>query len=298
LTDAGAFVRRLRGAGGLDAHFTEHEGIFPAAEQVELEILRQAQDEAKGRTVAELGALLDARADALRDIRDEDQGIELATIHGAKGRQWPEVWVFGCDEGQLPHHHALDATPEQEAAGEGVESERRLAYVAFTRAQERLVVCATERTPSRFLSDAGLAPRHPYVPLAPVVTRDTRPRPSQRPAGTRPQPATSRGARIGPDDGRLAKAMDVGLGYAMRTAPTRGIALQTAAAALEQRLIGAPTTSTRMTAGKLLGNVEQLSAEDASGILRRAGIEDDGVLLSRLDAGARTRLARVLRTTA
>ncbi len=298
ITDAGAFVRRLRGAGGLDAHFTEHEGIFPAAEQVELEILRQAQEEAKGRTVAELGALLDARADALRDIRDEDRGIELATIHGAKGRQWPEVWVFGCDEGQLPHHHAHDATPEQEAAGEGIESERRLAYVAFTRAQERLVVCATEHAASRFLSDAGLAPRRPYVPPAPIVTRDTRPRPSQRPARPRPQPATSRGARIGPEDGRLAKAMDVGLGYAMRTAPTAAVALQTAAAALEQRLIGEPTTSTSMSAAKLLANVDGLGVADRAAILRRAGIEDDGVLLSRLDADGRMRLAQALRTTA
>ncbi|HEY1538811.1 MAG TPA: ATP-dependent helicase [Solirubrobacteraceae bacterium] len=297
IAQADRFVSHLRAAGGLDAYFAAYERTFGDAEQVELEILDQIAAEARDRTVSQLSALLDARAHALRDIRDDERGIELSTIHGAKGREWPEVWVFGCDEGQLPHGLALQATAEQTAAGEGLEAERRLAYVAFTRARERLVVCATESAPSRFASEAGLAPKRPYAPPAPVVTRDVRQRRSHRPPRTKAEPRT-RQARVGPADGRLAKAVEIGLGYAMRTAPTPAIALQTAAAALEQRLVGDPTTSAAMTAAKLVANVEGLTAADGAGILRRAGISDDGVLLTGLDDPLRVRLAETLRGSA
>ena len=71
--------------------------------------------------------LLRERTDALRAIRDDDHGIELTTIHRAKGHQWPHVELFGCEENQLPHRRALAATEAEQAAGEGVEAERRLA---------------------------------------------------------------------------------------------------------------------------------------------------------------------------
>ncbi|HEX4344056.1 MAG TPA: ATP-dependent helicase, partial [Solirubrobacteraceae bacterium] len=90
ISQADRFVGHLRAAGGLEAYFAEYERTFGAAEQVELEILDQIAADAGGRTVAELSALLDARAHALRDIRDEERGVELSTIHGAKGREWPE----------------------------------------------------------------------------------------------------------------------------------------------------------------------------------------------------------------
>ena len=106
----------------------------------------------------------------------------------------------------------------------------------------------------------------------------------------------SRRPRIGPQDGRLAEAVRVGLGYALRTAPTRTLALQTAAAALEQNLIGEATTSAKMTAAKLLACVEQLSDADRRLILREAAIGDETVRLRGLDAGARSRLASALRS--
>lgn len=71
--------------------------------------------------------MVQGRTDALRAIRDDEHGIELTTIHRAKGRQWPEVQLFACEERQLPHRHAFEATDEERAAGEGVEAERRLA---------------------------------------------------------------------------------------------------------------------------------------------------------------------------
>ncbi|HWT92193.1 MAG TPA: ATP-dependent helicase, partial [Solirubrobacteraceae bacterium] len=164
ISDAQRFITYLRGTGGLDEHFAEQEATFGDAEQVELEVLEQASVESAGKGVAEYLALLAQRTDALQAIRDDAGGVELTTIHRAKGRQWPHVELFAAEERQLPHHHALDATPAEEAAGEGVEAERRLAYVAFTRAQERLVVTATRTVPSRFLTEAGLQVAQPYRP--------------------------------------------------------------------------------------------------------------------------------------
>ena len=68
------------------------------------------QAEAAGKTVTEYRALLAARTEALLAIRDDEHGIELTTIHRAKGRQWPRVELFACEESQLPHQRALDVT--------------------------------------------------------------------------------------------------------------------------------------------------------------------------------------------
>lgn len=84
---------------------------------------------------------------------DERDQVQLLTIHAAKGLEWPFVFVSGLEEGTLPHEHSL-ATPE------GVEEERRLCYVALTRAGERVYLSWTagrnrgqQRKPSRFLDE-------------------------------------------------------------------------------------------------------------------------------------------------
>ena len=87
------------------------------------------------------------------DPDDERDQVQLLTIHAAKGLEWPLVFVAGLEEGTLPHERSL-TTPE------GIEEERRLCYVALTRAGERLHLSwAGERVrgqklkPSRFLGE-------------------------------------------------------------------------------------------------------------------------------------------------
>jgi DNA helicase-2/ATP-dependent DNA helicase PcrA len=88
------------------------------------------------------------------DDTDEDRDrVQLSTIHAAKGLEWPIVFIAGLEEGVLPHEHSL-VTPE------GVDEERRLCYVALTRAGEQLYLSwAASRVrgkpakPSRFLND-------------------------------------------------------------------------------------------------------------------------------------------------
>jgi DNA helicase-2/ATP-dependent DNA helicase PcrA len=84
---------------------------------------------------------------------DERDQVQLLTIHAAKGLEWPIVFVTGLEEGTLPHERSL-ATPE------GVEEERRLCYVALTRAGEKLFLSwaagrnrGQQLKPSRFLGE-------------------------------------------------------------------------------------------------------------------------------------------------
>lgn len=71
---------------------------------------------------------LDRRAEMQHS--PEAVGVTLASIHAAKGLEWEAVFVIGCSDGLLPLLHA--ESPEQ------IEEERRLLYVAITRAQRRL----------------------------------------------------------------------------------------------------------------------------------------------------------------
>ena len=291
ITDASRFIAYLRGPGGLDEYFTDYEQTFGDTEKIELEVLEQAQREAAGETVAEYAALFQARRDALRGIRDDAAGIELTTIHRAKGRQWPEVHVFGCEESQLPHRRALDVSQEKRTAGEGIEAERRLAYVAFTRAARSLVVHATETAPSRFLSEAGLEPTRPY---------DTPHKPgSRRPLTTRGSPRLPKHVGKGPVAGVLQEAHRVGLAYALRTAPRRSVALEGAAAALEHGLIGRHTASDHMTVAELLEAIEQLTASERVAALNMANLRSgSSEFVARLGSGPRKRLVRALRSLA
>ena len=151
--DAAGFLRALRTTGGLDAHFVEYERLFGGSEQIDIEVLDDAEKEAAGQTVAQYARRLSDRASALLAIRDDQRGIEITTVHRAKGRQWPTVIVFAVDEGQLPHKRALE---DMQHDVDALEAERRVAYVAFTRAQQRLVVLHTKGKESRFLVEAGL----------------------------------------------------------------------------------------------------------------------------------------------
>jgi DNA helicase-2/ATP-dependent DNA helicase PcrA len=85
-----------------------------------------------------------------------DEWVSLRTVHTATGLEFPVVFVAGLEEGIFPHASAVRDE-------RGIEEERRLCYVAMTRAQDRLYLCwARERhrfgsrsygAPSRFLSE-------------------------------------------------------------------------------------------------------------------------------------------------
>lgn len=83
--------------------------------------------------IAELGEERDRRG-RRQAAESGEAGIVLQTIHAAKGLEYDTVFVIGLQEGVLPHKKA---TTKQE-----IEEERRLLYVAMTRAKSRLYLCA------------------------------------------------------------------------------------------------------------------------------------------------------------
>jgi DNA helicase-2/ATP-dependent DNA helicase PcrA len=77
------------------------------------------------------------------DVEPDQDAVALLTVHGAKGREWPVVFVSGIEEGLLPHvRPARPGEPEPDDA-----EERRLTYVALSRCQVQLYLtyCRTRR---------------------------------------------------------------------------------------------------------------------------------------------------------
>ncbi|TMB57138.1 MAG: ATP-dependent helicase [Chloroflexi bacterium] len=94
-------------------------------------------------------------AERLAALRDPQAPLELVTVHGAKGREWPVVIVIGFEEERFPNHRALVGARDPARA---LEEERRLAYVAITRATQRLILAFDPLSPSRFLAEMGYSP--------------------------------------------------------------------------------------------------------------------------------------------
>ena len=74
------------------------------------------------------------------DLTMKPDAVVMMTLHGAKGLEFPVVFLVGMEEGVFPHSRALWEPAE-------LEEERRLCYVGITRAMERLyLTCAELRT--------------------------------------------------------------------------------------------------------------------------------------------------------
>ena len=91
--------------------------------------------------------------------------VTLMTIHKSKGLEQQVVFVMGLTEGVFPHRRSFTMSTEDcPAQPAAMAEERRLAYVAFTRAQSMLfLTCVTryrgtDAIPSRFIDEAGLTP--------------------------------------------------------------------------------------------------------------------------------------------
>lgn len=103
-------------------------------------------------------------ADELASIDEVDDGVVLLTAHSAKGLEWPVVVMSGTVESRWPGRGVVSASaltlpgelvPEAPPAGEAViDEERRLFYVALTRARDRLVLSRARRYPRSFKDEA------------------------------------------------------------------------------------------------------------------------------------------------
>ncbi len=91
------------------------------------------------------------RRAALATIRRDDARLTLATAHSTKGLEFDDVAVVDMDAGRFPSQRTLDDADDPARA---LEEERRLAYVAWTRARRSLTLVYDPAAPSPFLLEA------------------------------------------------------------------------------------------------------------------------------------------------
>jgi DNA helicase-2/ATP-dependent DNA helicase PcrA len=96
--------------------------------------------------------------------------VNLMTIHASKGLEFPVVFIAGAEAGIIPHERSLD----EDAGAEGIEEERRLFYVAITRARDKLFITnCRQRRRSQSLIESAPSPFLAEIPPQLVENVDT-----------------------------------------------------------------------------------------------------------------------------
>ncbi|GCE46460.1 ATP-dependent DNA helicase Rep/DNA helicase-2/ATP-dependent DNA helicase PcrA [Thermosporothrix hazakensis] len=130
-----------------------------------------------------LHAMAQLKEQAENTSKNKRDCVSLMTVHKSKGLEAPAVFVMGLTEGIFPHRRSYTVVEEGPISPPGIAEERRLAYVALTRAQQLLFLSTitryrgTDAVPSRFIAEAGLTPRDEDGVLNPfIMRRDGSPR--------------------------------------------------------------------------------------------------------------------------
>lgn len=153
-----AAVNYIRKAVDYDSYLREYAGERRMKVEELFEVLDQLQESAGGfKTYEAWFAHMDAyREQLLKQAQGEngpEKGVSLMTMHSSKGLEFRVVYILDANEGITPHHKAV--------LDQDLEEERRMFYVAMTRAKERLhVYYVKERyhkkqEVSRFVKEVG-----------------------------------------------------------------------------------------------------------------------------------------------
>ncbi len=142
-----ALVEAIYERTGMIARLQE-EGTFEADGRIEVleELLGGTAEYAGAEPPSGLMMFLDrvslvADTDGIPEDDDEGGKVTMMTVHSSKGLEFPVVLVVGMDEKVFPHARSIDFQAE-------LEEERRLAYVAITRAEDRLYLLRARRRPA------------------------------------------------------------------------------------------------------------------------------------------------------
>ncbi len=168
--------------GQLDSRVDNLDELVSVASRFERRI--EDEDDTGAPLMSELVAFLSYAALEAGEGQAEagEDGVQLMTLHSAKGLEFPMVFLVGLEEGLFPSGRSLEENGR-------LEEERRLAYVGLTRARQRLTLSYAESrrlhgmemlgTPSRFLRE---------IPAA--LLREVRPRAGLSRQAWSPAPAS------------------------------------------------------------------------------------------------------------
>jgi len=178
---------------GLRAHYTaESKGQLDSRtdnldELVSVASRFERRDDEASESMSELVAFLAYAALEAGEgqAQDGEDGVQLMTLHSAKGLEFPLVFLVGLEEGLFPSNRSSEESGR-------LEEERRLAYVGLTRARQKLTLSYAESRrlhgmemigmPSRFLREIPAALLHEVRPKVNVSRPGFSPRYEESPA--------------------------------------------------------------------------------------------------------------------
>lgn len=137
-----AAVNYIRKAVGYDAYLKEYAEFRRLKPEELFEVADRLMESAAGFSsygdwmehIRQYEETLKEKRQEASERKEKPEGVTLSTMHSAKGLEYKVVFVIDANEGIIPHHKA--GLPAD------IEEERRLFYVALTRAKERLHICA------------------------------------------------------------------------------------------------------------------------------------------------------------
>lgn len=139
----GPAIHYIRQAVGYDDYLKEFAAFRRIRPEEFFDIASQIEESAAGfSTLEQWKEHIRQYEETLKEKRREakdpgrPEGVTLSTMHSSKGLEYRIVFVVDANEGIVPHHKA--GLPAD------IEEERRLFYVAMTRAKERLHLCAVK----------------------------------------------------------------------------------------------------------------------------------------------------------
>jgi DNA helicase-2/ATP-dependent DNA helicase PcrA len=131
-SNVGDMIKKLRNKLDIDG-FVSKGNIGDDGISEQIENLDSFEDLCKQfKTVTELNKYIEDLNNSKSD-KYEDDIVKLLTIHKSKGLEFKNVFIVGCSDGLLPHMRTID-----------IDDERRLMYVAITRAEENLFLSSVE----------------------------------------------------------------------------------------------------------------------------------------------------------
>jgi len=153
------FINKSLETQGCFLHSLKEQELKTRLENVDWLLKYKIPDFLEREEGSDLRSFLDSvvQIEATDSIKKDEDRVSLMTVHCAKGLEWPVVIIPGCEEGTFP----VTRKTERDL----IEEERRLFYVAVTRAKERLLFTRAEerigftgkartQLPSRFLNEA------------------------------------------------------------------------------------------------------------------------------------------------